>query len=210
MPVSADFKIGTGDPTITPDRGAGPWGSKSKEVLTAAKYVGIIEILGVAYVAIGDDAVKHMSHYLGNSGSALTIDLEGMIAEVLRPSSSSICKPTRSRRSPSSAAWELGRHSTHAVNGYNTKAESTNWLRRRRLFGVAKGKATIVGTGRGHDCALGSSPILRSPQLGQGQSVTIAGIKVSDEAMGEFHREGMAKEYDEIGVVRRKLHWKAP
>ena len=148
MPVSADFKIGTGDPTIIPDRGAGPWGSKPKEVLTAAKYVGILEILGLAYVAIGDDAVKHMSHYLGNSGAALTIDIEGMIAEV--PSAKllfdlQVAKIKGYVEQLPAGTWDVT--STHAVNGYNTKAESTNWFFAVGGYSVwAKGKATIVGT----------------------------------------------------------------
>jgi peptidoglycan hydrolase-like protein with peptidoglycan-binding domain len=213
MPVSADFKIGTGDPTITPDSGAGPWGSKSKEVLTAAKYVGIVEILGIAYVAIGDDAVKHMSHYLGNSGTPLTIDLEGMIAEV--PSAKllfdlQITKIKSYVEQLPPGTWDVT--STHAVNGYNTAAESKNWYFAVGGYSVwAKGKATILGAAPGHVCTLALEyRFYDRYNWDKGKSVTIAGIKVSDDAMGEFHREGMAKEYDEVGVVRRTLNWKAP
>jgi peptidoglycan hydrolase-like protein with peptidoglycan-binding domain len=213
MPVSTDFKIGPGDPTITPDRGAGPWASKAKEVLTAAKYVGILEILPAAYVVIGDDAVRHMSHYLGNSGAALTIDLEGMIAEV--PSAKrlfelQVAKIKNYVEQLPPGSWDVT--STHAVNGYNTKAESTNWFFAVGGYSVwAKGKATIIGTGRGHDCALALEyRFYDRYNWDSGKSVTIGGIRISDDAMGEFHREGMAREYDEIGMVRRTLRWKAP
>jgi peptidoglycan hydrolase-like protein with peptidoglycan-binding domain len=213
MPVSVDFKIGTDDPVIVPDPGAGPWASKPKEVLTAAKFVGIVEVLGIAYIAIGDDAVKHMGHYLGNSGVPLTIDLEGMIAEV--PSAKRLFDLEVDKIKAYVQQLPPGTHdvtSTHAVNGYNSKAESTNWYFAVGGYSVwPKGRATVVGVGRGRDCTLALEyRFYDRYNWDKGKSVTIGGIKVSDDAMGEFHREGMAREFDEIGVVRRTLRWKAP
>ena len=41
-----------------------------------------------------------------------------------------------------------------------------------------------------------------------GKSVRIAGITVTDAFMGEFHRMGLAKEYDVIGSVNKTITWK--
>jgi hypothetical protein len=41
----------------------------------------------------------------------------------------------------------------------------------------------------------------------EGKKVTIFGIEVTDRFMGEFHRQGLAREYDYFGATRRSLQW---
>jgi hypothetical protein len=41
-----------------------------------------------------------------------------------------------------------------------------------------------------------------------GKSVTFAGITVTDVFMGEFHRQGIAKEFDCFGSFKRRFTWK--
>ena len=213
MPVSADFKIGSDDPRIIPDKGAGIWNSKPTEILMQVKKAGIIQVLGPAYVLIGDDAVKHMAHYLNNTGNPLTIDLEGMVAEV--PSAKILFEREVQRiklyvQQLPSGTFDVT--STHAVNGYNGKGESPNWFFAVGGYSVwTKGKATIVGTGPGHECKLELEyKFYDRYNWDGGKHVYIAGIEITDEAMGEFHRQGIAKEYDEVGSFRRTLTWKAP
>ena len=43
-----------------------------------------------------------------------------------------------------------------------------------------------------------------------GKSVTIGGVTITDETMGEFHRQGVAKEFDCYGMVERSVSWGAP
>ena len=212
MPVSSDFKIGTDDPKINPDRGAGTWNSKSKEILTAAKYVGIMDVLGPSYLVIGADAAKHMAHYLENSGSDYTIDLEGMVAQV--PSAKTLFDVEVDKIKAYVEQLPPGTYevtSIHAVNGYNYKRESTNWFFAVGGYSVwTKGQATVTGTGPGHACKLELEyKFYDRYNWDGGKSVTIFGIEITDEAMGEFHREGMAKEYNEVGSFRRTLEWKA-
>ena len=64
----AKYKIGTSDPKIAPDVGAGVWNSTKATYEMIAKKVAILNILPHAYVIIGDDATKHMFHYLHNTG----------------------------------------------------------------------------------------------------------------------------------------------
>jgi hypothetical protein len=42
----------------------------------------------------------------------------------------------------------------------------------------------------------------------KGKSITFAGIKVTDQFMGEFHRQGLAQEFDCIGSFKRHFSWK--
>lgn len=81
-PITAHYQLGTADPVLSPDLGSGKWKSKPATLSHKAIRAAIIRILPDAYVVIGDDATKHMAHYLGSSGKALTIDLEDMIDDV--------------------------------------------------------------------------------------------------------------------------------
>lgn len=38
--------------------------------------------------------------------------------------------------------------------------------------------------------------------------MTILGVTITDDFMAEFHRQGLAREFDCFGSVRRKLTWK--
>jgi hypothetical protein len=43
----------------------------------------------------------------------------------------------------------------------------------------------------------------------KGKSVEIAGITITDKFMGEFHRQGLAQEFNCIGSFERRFTWKA-
>lgn len=38
--------------------------------------------------------------------------------------------------------------------------------------------------------------------------MTIFGVKITDEFMGEFQREGLAKEFNRNGSVKQTITWK--
>ena len=131
--------------------------------------LGILNILPQAYAIIGDDATKHMYHYLGNSGSPFQIDLEDMLDDV--PSARERFEAEAAQAQAFVELLDLGAHditSRMMQGGYNEKDE--NW---------DKGKA-----------------------------VTIFDITVTDEFMGEFHRQGIAREFDCTGSIRRSFSWR--
>jgi peptidoglycan hydrolase-like protein with peptidoglycan-binding domain len=210
-PSTAEYKLGTSDPPITPDRGAGIWSSTPKQATYIALGAAIVDILPVAYATIGDDATKHMFHYFGNSGSAYTIDLEGMVAEV----------PSAGRRYQDEVAQvqefvetlSPGRcdiTSQRANGGYNRQGESTNWY--FAIGGYASwGKGTAIVTngpaGLEYDVAF-EYKFYDRYNWDKGKFVTIGGIKVTDAFMGEFHREGLAKEFDCYGSFKRRFTWR--
>ena len=41
-----------------------------------------------------------------------------------------------------------------------------------------------------------------------GKSVTFANITVTDHFMGEFHRQGLAREFNCLGSMRRVFSWR--
>jgi hypothetical protein len=41
-----------------------------------------------------------------------------------------------------------------------------------------------------------------------GKWVKIAGVTITDHFMGEFHREGLAQEFDQVGTLRRRFRWR--
>ena len=213
IPTSPDFAIGTNDPIIKPDRGAGPWGSKSKELTTIALEVAIEEdVLPAAYFLIGNDATKHMKHYLGNTGRLLTIDLEGMVKEV--PSAKLLFEGLVGMIKSYVESLPPGTYdvtSKHAWNGYNRQSENKNWYFAVGGYSVwPKGKAVVGSGGPGRTCTLALEyKFFDRYNWDGGKQVKIGPVVVTDEFMGEFHRQGLAMEYDEVGSIRRNLSWTA-
>jgi hypothetical protein len=74
--------LGSTDPSLVPDPGAGPWNSRPTEAGYVALRAAIVEVLPPSIPLVGDDAVAHMWHYLNGSGRTYTIDLAGMLSEV--------------------------------------------------------------------------------------------------------------------------------
>ncbi len=71
-PADNHYKIGTGNPSVRHDRGAGAWNSRPSEYTYIALKGTIISSLpplsNTARLATGPNACRHMSHYLRNSG----------------------------------------------------------------------------------------------------------------------------------------------
>jgi hypothetical protein len=173
-PVNRNYQIGTLDPPVSHDRGAGIWGSKPAEASYIALKQGIIQILPEAVVFVGPDAAKHMAHYLiDNNGKSLIIDLEGMVQDV--PSAKARFRREVSQMQTFVETLPLGSvnpfTSKNVEVGYNTQAESKNWF-------FCDRRVLELGEGDGH-CVRHQSradlhrrvrvQVLRSLQLGRRQ-----------------------------------------
>jgi hypothetical protein len=207
--------IGTGDPKITPDPGAGIWNSKATTVTAMVQRELILEVLpprgSSSSLFIGDDAAMHMKHYLDNSGRTLTIDLEGMVDEV--PTAKARFQNEVSQAKTFVESLNAGTSeitSKNAESAYNFKKESYNWF-----FAVGgystwgKGTATVKDVAGVRHCELEFEyKFYDRYNWDNGKKVEIAGITITDEFMGEFHRQGLAQEFDMVGSFRRSFRWK--
>ena len=205
------FKQGVTDPPYFPDAGAGPWGSKPATLEMQTKKALIQNNAGALTLIAGVDATKHMLHYLGNSGSDLTIDFRGMVNDVqtvgdemtgtimdaqafceqLQPGSYFIISKATTPRMVhkwQSENWFL------AVGGYHT------W---------GKGKVVVEdrGSGRGYRMDFEYKFRDRYNWDDNEKKVTILGQEIHNRDVGEFHREGIAKEFDMFGSVTKLVEW---
>lgn len=211
VPSSPDYKLGNSDPPRGHDPGAGVWGAKPMEASYLALGAVIVDSLPLAYAVIGDDATKHMFHYFGNTGRTYTIDLEGMVSEV--PSAKERYEDEVAQAKEFVEKLSPGRYeitSKQGQNAYNTQSENRNWF-----FAIGgyttwgKGVAVVKKEGSATSYELDFEyKFYDRYNWDAGKQVTFAGITVTDKFMGEFHRQGLAHEFDCVGSFKRKLTWK--
>lgn len=208
---TAHYQLGSADPPLKADAGAGIWNSVPKTASYRALKMSIVEILPEASVVIGPDAARHMYHYMGNTGAPLQIDLEGMVKDV--PSARQALEAEGAQAQEFVEMLPVGKHlitSRMAEPGYNTKNESWNWY-----FAIGgysswgKGEATVTAGAKGKEFVLDFEyKFFDRYNWDKGKSVKIFRIKVTDEFMAEFHREGLAQEFDCFGSIKRRFAWK--
>jgi peptidoglycan hydrolase-like protein with peptidoglycan-binding domain len=204
------YKTGFDDPPRGHDVGAGPWNSKSKELQTITLKALIEANLGFAVVYPGPNAVRHMQHYFANNGRTLTINLEDMIASVPLAKEAMVAEFRQAQRFIQ--RLPVGRHqftSKLAESSYNVKSESADWyfaIGGYSYWGKGIVNISMVGSQKKYEVDFIYKFYDRYNWDG-GKSVTLGGITVTDEFMGEFHRQGIAKEYDCVGEVQRHFEW---
>lgn len=208
--TSPEYRLGTGDPGITPDPGAGQWNSRIRTWEVMLKKELILDVLPLAWVAIGDDATKHMVHYLGNTGSDLTIDLQGMINDI----SSARMRMVDEILQAQHFVLQLppGRHNITSKRlnvAYAQKSESWNWFYATGGYSTwGTGVASISEGKSGDHYTLDFEyHYYDRYNWDKGKSVTIGGVKIEDDTMGEFHRQGLAREFDMRGSIKRQYSW---
>jgi peptidoglycan hydrolase-like protein with peptidoglycan-binding domain len=209
-PVSPDYQIGTSDPALGHDPGAGPWGSKPKTVATlAAKAAILTEVLPKVW-PVWPDAARHLAHYFANWGSPLTIELEGLLRTV--PSARPLFELEVAEAKAFVERLSPGHHSitsTRLAQGYNQQAENMNWFLAIGGYSVwGKGTARVFETAGARRYELDFEyKFYDRYNWDGGKKIELFGFTITDEFMGEFHREGVAREFDCFGSVSRQLSW---
>jgi hypothetical protein len=209
--MTATYVVGRGDPPLAPDPGAGRWNSSPKQASYVALGASIVAALPVAYGVIGDDAAAHLTHYFGNLGSRYTIDLEGMVREVA--SAKTVFENEVAEARELVETLPPGRHdiaSRQTQDGYNLEDENRNWyfaIGGYHAWGSGSALVTDVGGERHFELDF-EYKFHDRYNWDNGKAVTIAGITITDKFMGEFHRQGLAQEFDCVGSFRRKFNWK--
>jgi hypothetical protein len=211
MPAMTKYKIGTHDPVIHNDPGAGAWNSKPKTMKMRALKAEILEHLTFAYPVIGDDAVKHMYHYFDNSGVKYTIDLQDMIDDV--PISKAMYENEVENAKKFVQTLPIGNHNITtdtAVAGYNRKEQNWNWF-----YAVGGYSAWIKGVAKVELDKSGKHKYRLDYEYKVsdrynwdiGKQVEIFGVIITDKFMGEFHRQGLGKEFDMEGSIKAAIEW---
>lgn len=220
----ADYRIGNGDPTVGVDRGAGTWNSVRASNERAAQYVLLRGTLAdyrsglIIRGFMGNDAVSHMQHYLANSGNNYTINLEGMVQDCPSAQTLFISELRQAMNfvqtlRPSSYFITSGTAPQGAQAGaYNTEAESRNWF--FAVGGYAawgKGRASVTQSQNGsREYFLEFEyKFFDRYNWDGGKEVTIPviNVRVTDNFMGDFHRGGLAREFNMYGSIKRNIRW---
>jgi peptidoglycan hydrolase-like protein with peptidoglycan-binding domain len=210
--TSLDYMLGAIEPTVTPDSGAGPWNSRPTEASYLALRSAIIEALPLAIPVLGDDAVAHMWHYLMGSARPYTIDLAGMLNEV--PSAKDRYEDEVYQAIDFVEGLPVGSHpitSRSIETGYVHKEQNWNWyyaIAGYKRWGIGQAKVALNPQGERTYSLDFTYKVQDRYNWDNGKSVTLLGIKITDYFMGEFHRQGIAREFDCKGEVRRRFNWK--
>lgn len=210
-----DYKLGNDDPPVSRDTGAGAWNSEATTWEMRAKKAALIQGLGAAYVVIGDDATNHLAHYLNNSGRDYTIDLEGLLDDVKGEKELYNRELATAKRYVESlnrtGQFEITSSSTRG--GYIYKSENSNWffaVGGYSTWGKGIANVTSDSMGRKSYSLEFEYKFFDRYNWDGGKSVTIFGQKITDEFMGRFHREGLAKEFDMYGSYKQTVNWGNP
>lgn len=210
MPTSLEYMIGGSFPPITRDAGAGAWNSKSREYSYVALRDAIVAALPHLSSTCGEDAVLHLTHFFKNTGNPLTINLAAMLDQV--PSARETYRQEVRQAKRFVEALPPGRHqitSRQVQIGYNGSAENRNWYLATGGYvrwGVGTVEVREGGGNRSYSLDFEYHVFDRYNWDG-GKQINLFGITITDEFMGEFHRQGLAREFDCWGKCRRFFEW---
>lgn len=212
------YKIGTSDPPLKHDKGAGQWASETWTAEMLAAKVAILGSMPASKAVIGQDAWDNMWHYLLNIGAPKELRVRQMLEDV--PSAKARYEAELAEAEAFVSKLPEGVHSITSAevsHGYNTQSESRNWY-----FAVGgyscwgKGVATVARDAagrRGYKMSFEFHVYDRYNWDG-GKHVCFPSeascrVKVTDEFMGALHRQGMAQEFDMYGAVTNEVVWGA-
>ncbi len=221
VPVNIDdlnYMIGNANPPLTPDIGSGPWNVKPCSALAITQATGIVAAVksGATNIYPGPNASKHMDHYFGNSGRDYTIDLEDMIRSTDRAKETMVAETRQAFRFIQQLP--VGTHqftSKFAESSYNYQSETNDWffaIGGYSYWGKGTARISEQGGQRRYDVEFHYHFYDRYNWDG-GKKVRIPvpfsdeKIIITDEFMQEFHRQGLAQEFDCYGMVQRRFSW---
>jgi len=205
------YRTGTADPKLRADVGAGAWRSRPLTAAVVAQRAAVDLALGtLTSIYPGPNATRHLRHYLGNTGRPYTIDLENMIRNVPMAQRAMVAEFRQAQRFIQTLP--VGRHlftSRAGESAYNYKSESADWF-----FAIGgytywgKGEARISPSkyGKRYEVDFQYCFYDRYNWDG-GKSVELGGVTITDEFMAEFHRQGLAQEFNCLGSIKRAIVW---
>ena len=193
--------------------GSGDWGGSADDrgvtdyanhymwgrVALAAESIGLV------------NAARHMRHYLGNTGSPLTVNVDQMLRDVpsFQEAANHLEQEARAEANKKIAAMgatpsntNFSLEGTKSSDVYCSKAESQDWF--YAVGGFTHWYTAEVAIIVAEDGKINVQMIFKIfihdvYNWDHGKSVTIGPLTVTDDQMGRLHRVGLAREFDVNG-----------
>lgn len=204
--VASKYYVSSVDPIINFDPGAGEWNSEqSTWNMQVLKYT-LFADYSIGYIY--PNAYKHLTHYLSNSGRDYNIDI-GNLLERDNTSKISYQQEFNDIKNFSESLPE-GYHYISRQEPQKIYVEDNDWFYAvGGYYSWIKGGLLVVCLGNGtYKYVLNYSYNFRDRyNWDKGKSVTIVGIEITDQFMGSFHRQGLAKEYNLFGSIQGTAEW---
>jgi len=212
------YKIGHDDPQRPDfDLGAGEYGSSPQQAKMVS-YKTLFQfglMLPTTSTSFGRDAVRHLQHYFENTGTELDIDVNRLINESNAARIRYEQEVAEAKRFVESL--EPGTYEITAINMNGTQItheDNKNWsfaVGSYYSWGQANYVTVEVTSSKrrfhidfiyklfdAYNWARGDEPLMNLPFFPE---------KITSTFMGEFHREGLAREYLMNGVLQTSLDW---
>lgn len=194
-----NYKIGFDDPKIKHDIGSGRWGSVNPQFLyRALRTLVLAKPTSITF----PDAFAHLQHYLGNTGSTYTIRLDKMISSSRNVRSLMAQELKEAKSFIETNLKKDGIYnitSSSPSSGYVHYTDSPNWFYAVGGYSLW-GKGTVIVKNKGRCFELHMIAKFEDKyNWDTGKTAWVGFINVSDEFMGEFHRQGLAKEFLMVG-----------
>lgn len=230
-PGSAYFEPGHHDPMVAHDAGAGRWKSEpASAVMKGKRRIMLTDSFRQATSRYpGPDASRHLTHFMENTGTSLVFDLGRMVQQSRQAKYHFDSEVYRAQQY--AETLPAGEHlftARHAHSGNNDPGDSPNWffaVGGYAAWGKGRAFVTEVGGVRRYRLELiykasdrynwdGNKGVDLSvaewleKYVGEGTTGDLDfKIEVTDEELALFHRQGLAREYDMAGSMRRACEW---
>jgi hypothetical protein len=207
------YRLGSEHPIIRHDYGSGVWDSKDWTYQAQSERQTVKKIAAPVFsLAVGKDASRHMQHYLANHGKNITIRLDQMLAQCLDAKH-------RYRQELNNAmryaeTLPEGSFRIMAVNpnsGYCHKKDSENWYLATGGYATWGSALVIKECGAGGDCQYAmffTFHYFDRYNWDGGKTFNIAGRTITDKVLAEWHRMGLAREFNMFGDLTHIFKWK--
>jgi hypothetical protein len=214
-----DYIVSKSPPPGGADSGAGPWCSapQTAEFLLYKRGLQFALDTRALDLSIGPDAVAHMRHFLNNTGNDFALDMPALMAKSTqlrqRADEELVLAKAFAQRLP---AGVHAISSARRGHGYFRQSEDSNLY--FAIGGYAYwGQGTVrVPEVEGKTAARVARFTLDFEfhffdryNWDSGKSVSIAGMKITDDFMQTFHAQCYAREFDIKGAFKQRVVWDA-
>ena len=216
QPGDDKYIIGTAAPHLPSDAGSGPWRQTWPRPHTMLMAIEIRKGLYVpaayatAYVT-GWNAIYAMRHYFNNTGTDFTFDIDNLLKSSAYAKRRLTIEINQARKfCERLPPGRFNITSKKIDHDYVTKSDSQDWyfaLSGYQVWGKGTVQVTKGPDGKRKFDLTFEHKIHDPYNWNQGMSAEIAGITVTDDWVGQFHREGLAREFRQYGTAHRRVTW---